>query len=56
MPFQFIVIYSCSKSRVRSEEKLSEAFHITAGVIQGDTLALSKSTKRSCNSLTEDKL
>ena len=33
------VIYSSSKGRVRLGEKLSEHFHITTGVLQGDTLA-----------------
>ena len=33
------IIYSSSKSRVRLGEKLSEAFHIATGVLQGDTLA-----------------
>ena len=33
------VIYSSNKSKVRLGEKLSEAFHITTGVLQGDTLA-----------------
>ena len=34
-------IYSNIKSRVRIGESLSEAFNITTGVLQGDTLALS---------------
>ena len=33
------VTYSSSKSKVRLGEKLSEAIHITTGVLQGDTLA-----------------
>ena len=33
------VIYSSSKKRVRLGEKLIEAFHITTGVLQSDTLA-----------------
>ena len=33
------VIYSSSKGRVSLGEKLSEAFHITTIVLQGDTLA-----------------
>ena len=38
------VIYSSSKSKVRLGEKLSEAIHITTGVLQGDTLAPFKFT------------
>ena len=34
------VIYSTSKSGIRLGGKLSEAFHITTGVLQGDILAL----------------
>ena len=33
------VIYSSSKSRARLGEKISEAFHVTTIVLQGDTLA-----------------
>ena len=34
-----VKIYSSTKSRVRLGDKLSEAFHITTVVLQGDTLA-----------------